>query len=50
MSIIRSNLKHQIRVSRPRRAADKTAKKMDSPLSASGANLVYAGYPYDPYA
>jgi hypothetical protein len=47
MSIIRSNLKHQIRVSRPRRAADKTAKKMDSPLSASGA---YAGYPYDPYA
>jgi hypothetical protein len=50
MSIIRSNLKHQIRISRPRRAADKTAEKMDSPLSASGANLVYAGYPYDPYA
>ena len=50
MSIIRSKLKRQIRIGRRRRAADKAVEKMDSPLSASGANPVYAGYPYDPYA
>jgi len=50
MSIVRLKLKGQIRIGRPRRAADNTAEKMDTSLSASGANLVYAGYPYDPYA
>ena len=28
----------------------KTAEKMEALLGASGASLVYAGYPYDPFA
>jgi hypothetical protein len=31
-------------------AIDKAARKIEDVRSASGANLVYAGYPYDPYA
>ena len=50
MSIVRPKLTGQIRIGRPRRAADNTVEKMDTPLSARGVNLVYAGYPYDPYA
>ena len=50
MSIIRSKRKGQSRVSRSRKAIGKTAEKMACPPSTTGANLVYAGYPYDPYA
>ena len=32
----------------PRKANDKAIEKTESLLSASGANLMYAGYPYDP--
>ena len=28
----------------------KTVEKIEELLGASGANLVYAGYPYDPFA
>jgi hypothetical protein len=28
----------------------KTVEKIEGLLSASGASLVYAGYPYDPFA
>jgi hypothetical protein len=36
----------------PRRTTvqGKTVKKMNALSSANGGNLVYAGYPYDPYA
>ena len=34
---------------RPRKANDKAVEKTKSLVSASGANLTYAGYPYDPY-
>jgi len=33
----------------PRQASDKPAERTESAQSTSGANLVYAGYPYDPY-
>jgi hypothetical protein len=50
MSVTHSRLKSQIRISRPRKATDKPIAKPESPLGISGANLLYAGYPYDPYA
>jgi hypothetical protein len=28
----------------------RTVEKIEGLLGASGANLVYAGYPYDPFA
>jgi hypothetical protein len=34
----------------PRRVIGKTVEKMEELLGASGANLLYAGYPYDPFA
>src|SRR5262249_31374099 len=39
--------KSQIKM--PRQASDKPAERTESAQSTSGANLVYAGYPYDPY-
>jgi hypothetical protein len=35
---------------RPGGISRKTIDKIDELLGASGANLVYAGYPYDPLA
>jgi hypothetical protein len=29
---------------------DKTIEKIEGLLGSNGASLVYAGYPYDPYA
>ena len=49
MSVTRPKLGNQFRVRRPRKANDKAVEKTKSLLSASGANLMYAGYPYDPY-
>jgi hypothetical protein len=43
-------LKIQLRVGRPRKVAVKTVGKLEGSLTTSGASLVYAGYPYDPYA
>ena len=43
-------LKIQMRVCRPRKVADKAVGKLEGSLTTSGASLVYAGYPYDPYA
>ena len=42
--------KNQIRAGRPRKATDKAVEKTESLLNTSGASLMYAGYPYDPYA
>ena len=49
MSVTRPKLGNQFRVRHPRRANDKAVEKTKSLLTASGANLMYAGYPYDPY-
>jgi hypothetical protein len=40
----------QIWARRSRKVIDKPAHKTDEAASAGAANLVYAGYPYDPYA
>ena len=50
MSVTRLKLKNQICFGRPCKAKDKAVEKTENPLSTSGANLMYAGYPYDPYA
>lgn len=42
-------LKNQIKAGRPQNVIEKTMEKMET-LLGSGANLAYAGYPYDPYA
>ena len=49
MSVTQPKLGNQFRVWRPRKANDKAVEKTKSLLSASGPNLMYAGYPYDPY-
>jgi len=43
-------LKSQLQAGQPHGAISKTVKKMEEMLIASGANLVYAGYPTDPFA
>jgi CRP/FNR family cyclic AMP-dependent transcriptional regulator len=42
-------LKSQLEAGEPRSEIDKTVSKIDLIICASGASLVYAGYPYDPY-
>ena len=43
-------LKGQVQAGRPSSEIGKTLEKIEVLLSPSGASLVYAGYPYDPYA
>ena len=43
-------LKNQLQAGQPRSVIDKTVEKVEAPLGASSASLIYAGYPYDPYA
>jgi len=43
-------LRHPVQAGQPRSVIEKTVEKMEGLLGASGASLVYAGYPYDPYA
>jgi CRP-like cAMP-binding protein len=43
-------LKRELQAREPRSAIVKMAEKVPGPLGASGGNLVYAGYPYDPFA
>ena len=42
-----AELRNQIRLGQPRNVIDKTVERMGG-LLTSGANLIYAGYPYDP--
>jgi hypothetical protein len=42
--------KNQIRVRHPRKVIDRAIEKLEGSVNTSGASLVYAGYPYDPYA
>jgi CRP/FNR family transcriptional regulator, cyclic AMP receptor protein len=43
-------LKNQLQAGQPRSVINKTVEKVEEMLGAGGASLVYAGYPYDPYA
>jgi CRP-like cAMP-binding protein len=43
-------VKHQLQAGQPRSVIGKTVERLEGLLGASGASLVYAGYPYDPFA
>ena len=40
----------KIRARRSRKAVDQPGRQTEDLSNVSGASLVYAGYPYDPYA
>ncbi|HYV71447.1 MAG TPA: hypothetical protein VE970_15220 [Pseudolabrys sp.] len=40
----------KIRARGSRKTVDQSGQQMEGLSNVSGANLVYAGYPYDPYA
>ena len=44
-----SELKRQLAIGKPRAAIAQTVDKI-ADLLAGGGNLVYSGYPYDPFA
>jgi CRP-like cAMP-binding protein len=43
-------LKRQVQVGEPGSIIGRTVDKIEGLLGAAGANLMYAGYPYDPFA
>jgi hypothetical protein len=43
-------LKHQLQTGEPHNVVAKTVSKVQGLLAAGGGSLVYAGYPYDPFA
>jgi CRP-like cAMP-binding protein len=43
-------LKSQLKAGQPNSVVAKTVSKMEGLLAVSGASLVYAGYPFDPFA
>jgi hypothetical protein len=43
-------LKCQVQAGEPRSVIGETVEKIEEMLGATGANLMYAGYPYDPFA
>jgi hypothetical protein len=43
-------LKSQLQAGQPRSMIGKTIEKIEGLLGPSGASLMYAGYPYDPFA
>jgi hypothetical protein len=40
---------HHVQAGQPSSVTDKRTDKIEEMLGASGGNLAYAGYPYDPY-
>jgi len=42
-------LKHQLQTGEPHSVVAKTVSKLEGLLAVSGASLVYAGYPFDPF-
>jgi hypothetical protein len=42
-------LNRHVQEGQPSSVTDKTIGKIEELLGASGGNLAYAGYPYDPY-
>jgi hypothetical protein len=43
-------LKNQLLTGEPHNVVAKTVSKIEGLLAVSGASLLYAGYPYDPFA
>jgi hypothetical protein len=43
-------LKRQVQAGEPRSVIGRTVEKIEGLLGATGANLMYAGYPYDSFA
>jgi len=43
-------LKRQVQAGEPRSVIGETVEKIEELLGDTGANLMYAGYPYDPFA
>jgi len=43
-------LKRQVQADEPRSVIGRTVEKIEGLLGDTGANLMYAGYPYDPFA
>jgi len=43
-------LKRQLQAGERRSVIGQTVEKIEEVLGATGANLMYAGYPYDPFA
>jgi CRP-like cAMP-binding protein len=43
-------LKRQVQAGEPPSVIGRTVEKIEEVLGATGANLMYAGYPYDPFA
>jgi CRP/FNR family cyclic AMP-dependent transcriptional regulator len=43
-------LKRQVRAGEPGSVIGRTVEKIEGLLGTTGANLMYAGYPYDPFA
>jgi CRP-like cAMP-binding protein len=43
-------LKRQVQAGEPGSVVGRTVEKIEALLGATGANLMYAGYPYDPFA
>ena len=43
-------LRSQVQAGQPHSAVAETVSKMEGLLATSGANLLYAGYPFDPFA
>ena len=43
-------LKRQVQAGEPRGVIGRTVERIEGLLGATGANLMYAGYPYDPFA
>ncbi len=43
-------LKRQVQANEPRSVIGRTVEKIEGLLGTTGANLMYAGYPYDPFA
>ncbi|HUK06315.1 MAG TPA: cyclic nucleotide-binding domain-containing protein [Stellaceae bacterium] len=44
------DLRHRLQAGDSRREISKTVEKVQELLSSGGASLLYAGYPYDPFA
>ena len=43
-------MKRQIQAGEPGGVIGRTVEKIEGLLGETGANLMYAGYPYDPFA
>src|SRR5438128_5626584 len=43
-------LKRQVQAGEPRTVIGRTVEKIEEVLGETGVNLMYAGYPYDPFA